>query len=230
MNIKQQFEQQLKNAEKVLGVDLTQEEQGGYEWLRAKLGVISASNASKVLSKTGSMTRDGYMAELIGEIATQAPLDGAQPSGKAIEWGNENEAPARETFQFMSGAAVDTFPFVYAADMRVGCSPDGLILAEGKGLEIKCPWNTRYHIEFLVDGRIKKEYMDQVQFSMWVTGMSQWEFCSFDPRMKEGLIKHMTVERSDKHMELFNNAVPEFIKEMDRKLSILGLKFGYQWQ
>lgn len=81
----------------------------------------------------------------------------------------------------------------------------------------------------LVDGRVKKEYMDQVQYSMWVTGADEWEFVSFDPRMKSNILKHMTISRSDKHMEKFNEAIPAFVEEMDRKMAMIGLKFGDQW-
>lgn len=229
MNI-DKFIQQLTAAKSVLGVDLNEVQQGEYDWLRARLGVITASNSRSVLAKQGSATRDGYMAVLIGEIATGAPLDGSMPSGRAIEWGNENEGAARECYSFMSGDAVSSFPFVYSDGMRCGCSPDGLIKSKQKGIEIKCPYNTRYHIELLVDGRMKNEYMDQVQYSMWVTGANEWEFCSYDPRMKANIIKYMTVERSDKHMKLFDDAVPQFLLEMDRKMQLIGLKFGDQWK
>lgn len=229
MNV-DKFISKLAEAKSVLGVDLNTVEQGEYDWLRARLGVVTASNASSVLSKQGSATRDGYMATLIGEIATGAPLEGSMPSGKAIEWGNENEPAARESYSFMTMDVVDSFPFVFSDDMRCGCSPDGLIKSKNKGLEIKCPYNTRYHIELLVDGRMKKEYMDQVQYSMWITGADEWEFCSYDPRMKSNIIKHLTVEKSEKHMKLFSDAVPQFLLEMDRKMDLIGLKFGDQWK
>ena len=224
----QKFKNKLTQSSEILGVDLNEVEQGSYDWLRARLGVITASNASAILAKQGSATRDGYMATLIAEIATGAPVEGSQPSGKAIEWGNENEASAREMYGFMTMDVVEQFPFVFSDDMRCGCSPDGLIQNK-KGVEIKCPFNTRYHIELLVDGRIKKEYMDQVQYSMWVTGANEWEFVSFDPRMRSNIIKYLTVSRSEKHMAMFDERVAEFIEEMDRKMSMIGLKFGDQW-
>lgn len=230
MDIITQFNERLAAASVHLGFDLAAEEQGSYNWHMARLGVITASNASSVLSKVGSATRDGYMASLIGEICTGAPLDGDQPSGKAIEWGNTHEPSAREMFGFMSEEVIEQFPFVFGPDMRVGCSPDGIIAGKLKGVEIKCPWNTRYHVEALVDGRIKKEYMDQVQFSMWVSGLNEWEFVSFDPRMRRSNLFHTTIERSDKHMKLFDDAVPQFCLEMDRKLELIGFKFGDQWK
>lgn len=230
MTIITEFNQRLASASDVLGFNLAEEDQGSFNWHLARLGVISASNASKAIAKKGSMTRDGYMAVLIGEIATGAPLDGEQPSGKAIEWGNTHEPDARESYSFMSGDVVEQFPFVYANNMRCGCSPDGIVIADSRGVEIKCPFNTRYHIEFICDGRLKKEYMDQVQYSMWITGLNHWEFVSYDPRMKEKVLMHMTIERDEKMMKQFDDAIPQFILEMDRKLEMIGLKFGDQWK
>ncbi len=229
MNI-EDLKTRLTLVKSVLGVDMNEVKQGDYDWLRARLGVITASNASAVIAKSGSMTRDGYMATLIGEIATGAPLEGNAPSGKAIDWGNENEPAARESYQFMTMNHVDEFPFVFSDDMRCGCSPDGLITGLGRGLEIKCPFNTRYHIELLVDGRVKKEYMDQVQYSMWVTGAQEWEFVSFDPRMKSNILKIVTISRDEKYMTKFAELVPQFIEEMDRKMQMIGLRFGDQWK
>ncbi|MGL5490545.1 MAG: lambda exonuclease family protein [Shewanella sp.] len=234
MSILTQFNQRLATASAKLGFDLAAEEQGSYNWHRAKLGVISASNSSSLLAKVGSATRDGYMASLIAEICTGAPLDGDQASGRAIEWGHTHEPSAREMLSFKDGAVIERYPFIYGdhneIHMRTGCSPDGLIVAASKGVEIKCPWNTRHHVEALVDGRIKKEYMDQVQFSMWVSGLNEWEFVSFDPRMRKNNLFHTTIERSDKHMKLFDDAVPQFCLEMDRKLQLVGFEFGDQWK
>ena len=54
-----------------------------------RLGVISASNASKLLAKRGSATRDSYLAQLVGEIATGMPQD--EINAKAMAWGKEND-------------------------------------------------------------------------------------------------------------------------------------------
>lgn len=230
MTIIDKFNERLAAATCRLGFNLAEEEQGSYNWHLARLGVITASNASLLLAKTGSATRDGYISTLIAEICTGAPLDGNQPSGKPIEWGHTHEPSAREMYEFMSGEHVDMFTFVYTDDMRAGCSPDGLIVNKNKGLEIKCPWNSKYHIDALTAGRIKKEYQDQVQFSMWVTGLNEWEFISFDPRMRRGNLFNVTIERSDRYMRMFDDAVPDFVTEMDRRMQVVGFEFGDQWR
>lgn len=209
------------------GFDCVAVEQRSFPWHMMRLGVITASNIGGILAKTGSATRDGAMAELIAEIATGSP--GEPVSAKALQHGIDNEPAAIESYVFSCGDVVDQIPFVYRDEtMRTGCSPDGI--TGNKSLEVKCPWNTRYHIETIVDGRIKKEYQEQVQFQMWVLGTEVVDFITFDPRMLKHNFFTIPVERSDKHQATFNDAVPQFIKEMDAKLERLGFKFGEQFK
>ena len=48
------------------------------------------------------------------------------------------------------------------------------------------------------------------------------------------MLKHtdhiVTVERSDVFMKKFDDAIPQFIMEMDAKLERLGFKFGEQFK
>lgn len=226
MTLYESLTERLSQHAQVLGFDPVTVEQRSYQWFRMRLGVITASGVSAVLAKPGSATRDGYMAELIAEIATGAP--GEPVSAKAMQWGIEQEPAAIETYSFNTGHAVRQIPFIYGKGMRFGCSPDG-VMGE-KTLEIKCPFNTRYHIELIVDGRMKKEYQEQVQFQMYVAGTNEVDFLSFDPRMQKHMDFMVTVERSDKYMQLFDDAIPQFIMEMDMKLEKLGFSFGEQWK
>lgn len=207
-------------------IEILNIEQGSQEWFSAKLGVISASNISKVLAKKGTETRAGYISELVAQIAT-----GEMPeiNAKALEWGKIQEEVARSTYEFTQNETVNTAGFIYAMNRRVGCSPDGIIKGKNKGVEIKCPFSSKNHIDFLSMGKIKTEYMNQIQFSMWVTGFEQWDFCSFDPRMKKNLIGVFTVDRDEEAMKRFDVEVPEFIKEMDLILEKLEIKFSEQW-
>lgn len=226
MSLYESLTERLAKHADVLGFNPVTVEQRSYQWFRMRLGCITASGISAILAKTGSATRDGYMAELIAEIATGAP--GEPVSAKAMQWGIEQEPAAIETYSFNTGKIVRQIPFIYGKDMRFGCSPDGVM--DDKTLEIKCPFNTRYHIELIVDGRMKKEYQDQVQFQMYVAGTEAVDFLSFDPRMQKHIDFMVTVERSDKHIALFNDAIPQFIMEMDAKLDRIGFKYGDQWK
>lgn len=224
MSIIDDLKAKKAKADAILGFDSFEAEQGTDDWHKMRLGLITASNAVKILGK--GATRQTYMNQLIAEICTGQRE--ADFSNAATEWGNLNEPYARQNYEFLTDETVLQLGFLYGDDMRTGCSPDG-ITASGRGLEIKCPYTSKYHIDYLVNGAVKKEYQAQVQFSMWVTGIEQWDFCSFDPRMRRENLRRHTFERSDKWVADFDSAVPEFCREMDQKLAQIGFKFGEQW-
>lgn len=201
-------------------------EQGSVEWLTLKLGVASASNISKMIAKKGTDARSSYMAELVAQVCT-----GEMPelNAKALAWGKEHEASARAAYEFETELKVDTVGFIYSDDKRLGCSPDGIVRSINRGVEIKCPFTSKVYIEFLTAGKIKKEYIDQCQFSMWVTGMKSWDFVNYDPRMKKNMLHIVTIQRDEAMMERFNTEIPEFLNDMDSMLDIAGFSFGDQW-
>ncbi len=69
---------------------------------------------------------------------------------------------------------------------HVGASPDGIILPMRWGYEGKCPYDTEIHDRYLIEGVLPKEYVPQVQWSLWTTGWPRWVFASGDPRRHDG--------------------------------------------
>ena len=199
-------------------------DQGSPEWLSMKLGVISASNAAKVIAGPKTATRNTYMCDLVSQIATrEMPILKAAP----LAWGTENELAARATYEFETNRVVTEVPFIYKdADMRCGVSPDGY---GDRGLELKCPFTSSVFFQFACAQKIKPEEMHQVQFQMWVSGAEIWDFAKFDPRSEVKQFHLVEIERDEKAMIKFDEMVPEFIKDMDDMLNVLGIKFGFQW-
>ena len=101
----------------------------------------------------------------------------------ATEWGNEHEAEAIEAYQ------AETFTLdihgqqdVISSGSHLSCTPDGLISESGM-LETKCPYNPKIHFSYLLDkSALRKEYYDQVQFQLWLSGRSYCDLVSYDPR------------------------------------------------
>lgn len=203
-------------------------EQGSPEWLKARLGVITASNVSKALAKKGSETRNGYMMELIGQVVTG---EAEELFAKSLEWGKTHEPVARARYVFETDAAIEEIGFVYGPDKRTGCSPDFWVPALAKGGEIKCPITPRVHLDFLAADKIKPEYVLQVQFGMWVTGAELWDFCSFHAKFKAPgtTFKIVTVERDDETMKRFDDEINGFIHDMDQVMNKLGIQWSSQW-
>lgn len=214
------------------GVDIANLQQGSQDWHRLRLGVITASNAINVISsdrggKGWAEKKKAYFLDLIAEICTgEAP----QVTSRPLSWGKDYEDDARYAFTFVTDLSVETVPFIYKdSSMRCGASPDG-ICSDGAGLELKCPYSTSTYLDFLVNGKIKPEYIAQCQFSMWVTGRDMWHFANYDPRMRTNGLHYITIDSDPDTMNKFDEQIPEFIEAMDSVLIDLGIDFGDQWK
>lgn len=221
----------------ITGVNTFNIEQGTDEWLQNRCGVITASRVHEIIKpgrKKGSYSemRKSYMNELIGQVCTgELP---AASNFKQAEWGHLNEELARDSFEAMNMCIVTQCGLVYKDEsLRCAISPDGLLMDEKEGLEIKSPWTTKVHVDFLLDREVKPEYVTQVQYSMWVLGFDKWHFCSYDNRMRgeaQNRLASVPFEPDEELFKTFDREIPLFIEEMDEKLSKLNFAFGDQWR
>ena len=226
MKSKKEFLEDLKKFESKLGFDPSEVEQSSEEWHKMKIGVISASNAHKLLSKTSTEKYKTYMNELIAEVCTGEYND---VSSKSMQWGKDQEQSAISAYEFHTGKEVYTLPFVYKDEyMRCGCSPDAV--TDDRPIEAKAPKTSKVHVDFLFDGIMKKEYVVQCQYQAWIMDAKLIDFISYDPRMSKNMFHKKTLERDEKMIETFNDSVSQFIFNMDKKLISLGFKFGQQWE
>lgn len=219
----------------ITGVNVYDVEQGSDDWLSSRLGVITAFRAHDIIKQgrakgSYSESRKTYMMELVAQVATG--LLPEQSQFKQAAWGHDNEPLAREAYEAREFACVNTCGLIYRDEsMRCGISPDGIM--EDRGLEIKNPFTTHVHLDTLLNGVIKPEYITQCQYSMWVTGLERWDFCSFDWRMRGAPENRLVVipqYRDDELMAKFDEEMPKFIAEMDEILVKIGFAFGDQWR
>ena len=187
-------------------------EQDTPEWFAARTGVATASGFDRLVTasmKPSTQAHD-YLYELTAEWIT-----GEKKSVKPSYWmqrGMNMEPQARAYYEFIAGESVDQVGFVYKAKTKlVGCSPDGLMVK--KGLEIKCPAPIN-HVSYLLQGACPKQYLPQVQGSMWVTGFNSWDFMSFHPDYEPLVV---TVLRDPVWMEAFDKIVTPFTKQIAAK-------------
>jgi len=209
------------------GIAIADAQQGSEMWQTLKLGVISASNVSKVVAKKGSETRNTYMAELVAQVCTGVF---EEINSKYLEWGSFHEDAARSYYEFSTGNVVKELPFVFKDDsFRTGCSPDGIV-SDSRGVEIKCPFNAVHFVKFLVEDKIKSEYVWQYQYSLWVMDATHWDFVQYHPSMKKNPMKILTVEKDEKIFKIFDELIPKFIEDLDKMLAKAGFRFGEQWE
>lgn len=227
MKTLKQIDDLMRSFEKRTGMIISGADQGSQEWLNIKLGVLSASNASKIVAKKDSETRNTYMSELVAQVATGIM---EEFNSKYTEWGHLHENAARSSYEFESGFELSQVPFIFKDEsFREGCSLDSI--ANGKiPVEIKCPYNSVHYVKFFCDDKIKPEYVWQYQYQMRVTGADIAHFVQYDPRMKSSPLKIVEVARDAEKQSMLDEAVPSFISDMDRMLAKIGVEFGDQWR
>jgi hypothetical protein len=185
--------------------------QGSEQWLAARVGKLTASNASKIITAGGKLSTQsqGYMDELISDCF--CPGQNAWHGNANTDRGTAMEPLARAAFERRMGVTVEEVGFVTREDGVIGCSPDGLISSMGgyhvSGLEIKCPL-PKTHFRYLLDGTLPDTYKPQVHFSMMVTGLP-WHFFSYCPGMRP---LHLFVE-PDAYTLKLQAYVEDFVSE-----------------
>lgn len=170
--------------------------QGTTDWLIQRIGVVTASNFSKVFTTAGklSTSRDGLINQLIAENLLQKPTETFKSD--AMQRGNDLEPEARAYAELMLDVDIKEFGLIKMEDHEIGCSVDGLF--NDTGIEIKCP-NASTHVAYLRKGKLPTIYVQQVQGTMLVLDLSEYWFLSYHPDLEPLLIK---VKRDDKLLKL----------------------------
>lgn len=197
--------------------------QGSPEWHAARLGKITASRITDVMAtlKSGGEAagRKNYRAQLVVERMTDQTAESYMNA--AMQWGVDNETPARECYEFLTGVQVEQVGFVnHPAIPMCGASPDGLVDDDGL-VEIKCP-NTATHIEYLLSGGVPADYVKQMLWQMACTDRKWCDFVSYDPRMPIDL-QLFTVRLlwDDVAIKQIQDAVILFLAEVDAMVAKL---------
>lgn len=187
-------------------------EQLSDEWFTLKTGIPSASSFDKIFTTkcVKSAQADSYLNTLVAEYLT-----GERSSIKQTDWmtrGIEMEAEACSAYEFITGNQVDHVGLIFKDEARlVSCSPDGL--PEGrKGLEIKCP-APGTHVGYLRDDKLPTTYFQQIHGSMWLTGLSEWDFMSYCPGLPPFII---TVKRDPEIITAIDSVMDQFLADMVR--------------
>jgi putative phage-type endonuclease len=183
------------------------------QWLALRRGAITASKADRLLTPA-------KVRELALELATERLVRELpeQPITAAMQRGLDLEDTARLRHAFELGAHVETVGFVWHADLEgwVGCSPDGLIGADGL-VEIKCPSSKR-HLETLTTRTPAPEYLAQMQMQMWVCERAWCDFVTYDDRFEQADYLAIRVPRDEDMITKLAAGATTCIELMQRHL------------
>lgn len=202
-------------------------EQGSEEWFAIRRGKVTASRIADLMAETKrggvAASRKNYAAELVAERLTGTTAKFYV--NEAMQWGTDQEAPARDLYAFLTDASVTETGFVVHPSIPdSGASPDGLVGDDGL-VEIKCP-NTATHIETLLGGGIADKYRKQMLWQMACTGRQFCDFVSYDPRLPGEMQMHIErVERNDEEIGFIEGAVRKFLAEIAETEARLRAKF-----
>lgn len=191
-------------------------EQRSVEWLMERVGKATGSEFCNIMAvrkdKKESAKRYDYRMELVIERLTGQPSE--RYVSKYMEWGTEQEGPARMAYEAATGAMVLQPGFISHPEVAMcGGSPDGFVGDTGI-IEIKAPTSFN-HIETLLHG-MPEEHIAQTQGYLWITGRQWCDFISFDPRLPEGLQLYVQrINRDPIYIAALQIQVVHFLREVD---------------
>ena len=167
----------------------------------------------------------GYVTQKVAEVLTGQPKQSAY--AYPLVYGKETEPEAVEYFEKLTGYTCEEIGFQTWGE-HAGGSPDRFINEIKEGLEIKCPFQSENQIGYLMLTdytdlkRMYPEYYWQCISLMLFTGLTAWNFCTYDPRMIQDKHKMTRIRieatKVEEDMDLINTAIASAVKE---KLSLL---------
>ena len=201
---------------------ISKNEQDSPQWLHDRLGKITASNFSKLITTTGkiSASAEDLIDRAVSEIITGEIIETYQS-----DWmlrGKELEQEAFDYFNFTHNLEAKKCGFVQSLDendkkLNYGCSPDAENFDNDFGVEIKCPL-AHTHVKYLSSGKLPKEYLQQVQGGMAITGAKRWFFGSYHPSFPA---LALWIERDNAYCDAILKALDYADVEINKKVEYI---------
>lgn len=192
--------------------------QNSEPWLRARLGLPTASMFATVLAKGKqggeSITRRKYLLTLAGEIITGEPAENYTNS--YMDRGHVMEEEARRFYSFMTDAPCQQVGFV--KNGQKGCSPDSLIGDDGV-LEIKTK-SPHFMIELMEKDQFPPEHIPQCQGALlvlereWIDLVCYWP--KFKPFIKRAYRDVAYIARLEREIAAFNDELAALVERVRR--------------
>lgn len=159
-------------------------EQGSEEWLKARLGIFTASRAGDLMKtqRNGKpyAARANYITEIALERITQELPESFTTAD--MQEGIDRERTAALAYSFETGNETEQTGLWIKG--FYGASPDDLIVGQNGGVEYKNP-KAGTHKETLETQTIPEHYYWQVLQCMLVTGADFWDYNSYHPKFPE---------------------------------------------
>jgi len=198
-------------------------EQKSEEWNEIRKGKLTASNFSKILTKTGKLSSQyiDVIYENLAELHTcQSEY---QPTNFYMERGLELEEYAILNYESILGHIVDKVGFIESKCGMFGVSPDGLVGNDGM-IEIKCLMQKKHMALLLGEYKEIETYMPQIQFQLFISKRKWVDFISFNPdfidKNKSIFIKRIFID--EEYHKLISKAIEQYKEKFVELSNLLG--------
>jgi hypothetical protein len=193
--------------------------QGSPEWLQARCGNATASEFVSILAKGQGKMRAAYLRRIVAERLTGKPSETYRNAH--MDRGTEQQPLARDGYEEHTGNLIQEVGFIKHPELAAGCSPDGLVGADGGG-EFKCVIPT-VQLDTILSGSYPSEHKAQVQGCLWITGRKWWDFCSYSPDFTDERLRLyiFRVERDEEYIAKLEREVRGFLLEADYMVDCL---------
>ncbi len=198
-------------------------EQGGQDWLLARLGKPTSSQFHRILTP-GKLKlasgRKAYQYELHAAALVGEPQD--SEDSPWMERGRDLEPEAIAYYEFEKGVTCEKVGLCLTDDGRVGASPDRLVGDDGL-LEVKNHGAAK-HVGILL-GDEQHKHRCQVQGQLWVTGREWCDLLLYSPLLPPILTRHYP---DPEWIEAWESALEIFLDEMEEgkaRLREMGLYY-----
>lgn len=159
--------------------------QGSAEWLEARRGILTASEACNIITPTLKVANNDKTRQHVYEMAAQRISGFVEPTfvGEDMLRGQVEEVLARQAYEDRFGPVAECgFITNSRHGFVIGCSPDGLVGQKGQ-LEIKSR-RQKYQVRTVVLNHsgsepIPADYLIQCQFALLVTEREWLDFISY---------------------------------------------------
>lgn len=157
------------------------------EWFESRCGRFTGSEIHNLCGKSLTQTAMSYIIKKVAEEMT-GNVETIRES-EAMKWGTYHEPIARSLYEQIENIKVDEAGFV-ELNKHAGMSPDGIIPALKKGIEIKCPFTAHEHVKHILCftpielKTTKPEYYWQCLMGLLVFDYESWDFISYNPNFK----------------------------------------------
>jgi hypothetical protein len=192
------------------------------EWLMLRLGIPTASGFDQIITpKTlrPSESSKRYMAFLLAEWIFNGPLE--TPETPWMERGKELEDEAVRAYAFETECEPEPAGFFTTDDGRIGASPDRIVPARNRLLEIKCV-KPEIHVGYMLNG-VDEKYMTQLQGQLWVCEYAAVDIQSYCPGFPTVV---MSVFRNEDYIAKLSAAVRKFSDDLEAAKVTLQERYG----